>query len=482
MVLQRETPLPIWGWADPGEQVTVTFRDTTMTATADAGGNWGVKLPPVPASNSPSIMTISGKNTIKLLNILIGEVWVGSGQSNMQWPVSAATNAAEEMVAANYPQIRLFLVPLVPSGTPAKTVNAHWTPCSPRAVPEFSAVLYFFGRELHKRLDVPIGLISTSWGGTRIEPWIPPEGLSSLKELKSEWDAVAQAESSYQAVRAGHLKAIRAWMEAAESAAASGQDFLDPPEFPIHPLNSSGKATGLYNGMIHPLVPFAIRGAIWYQGEANRGQGMHYLDLMRGLIQGWRSVWGEGEFPFLYVQLAPFRYPLSETVLPEIWEAQTAALSIPNTGMAVTTDIATIENIHPTNKQEVGRRLSLWALAKTYGQDLVYSGPLYDSMTVEGDKIRIKFKYAGGGLLARDGKPLTWFSIAGSDKQFCPAAATIEGDTVLVQSPKVGMPVAVRFGWNQIAEPNLCSKTGLPASPFRTDQWADATNAPVATP
>jgi sialate O-acetylesterase len=282
------------------------------------------------------------------------------------------------------------------------------------------------------------------------------------------------------AARKALLPAVKAWLDAAEKAVAAGKDVPDAPVVPADPLNQGGSPQAMYNGMLHALVPYAIRGFLWYQGESNRGMGMHYHDLMKGLIANWRSLWHEGDFPFLWVQLAPYLYDTNETALPEIWEAQTATLAVPNTGMAVTTDIATINNIHPPNKQDVGKRLALWALANTYGKkDLVYSGPLYESMAVEGNKIRIKFKHTSPGLVSRDGKSLSWFSIAGDDKQFYPAMADIDGETVVVHSPKVPKPVAVRFGWNQIAEPNLSNKAGLPASPFRTDKWPDAKNAPA---
>ena len=474
MVLQRDQPLPIWGWADPGEEVTVTFGENKATATADASGKWQIKFPAMQAGG-PLEMTIAGKNSIKLTNILMGEVWVGSGQSNMQWSVMASANAEQEIAAAKFPKIRLFSVPLVPSGAPARDVNARWVECSPATVGQFSAVLYFFGRELHTTLDVPIGLINTSWGGTRIEPWIPPAGFASQKTLKKELDNLQSTLKNYQAVLKANIKILRPWFDIAEKAAAAGEEIPDPPVLPGHPLNSNGALTGLYNGMVHPLVPYAIRGVIWYQGESNRGQGMYYHELMKGLIQGWRTVWGQGDFPFLFVQLAPFRYGGSETALPEIWEAQTATLAVPNTGMAVITDIANLGDIHPTNKQDVGKRLALWALARTYNKEKVaYSGPLYESMTVELDEARIKFKHAEGGLLSRDSKPLTWFSVAGADRKFHPASATISGDTVVVRSDKVMTPVAVRFGWNQLAEPNLINKAGLPASPFRTDDWNDS--------
>lgn len=476
MVLQREMPLPIWGWGAPGEKVTITLGDKTESTTTGEDGKWQVKLPAMKSGGGPLTLRIVGSNTIELTDILIGEVWVGSGQSNMQWNVKQSANPDKEIAAGNYPKIRLFFVPLVPSGTPAPDVQSKWNVCSPETVGDFSAVAYFFGRELHKSLDVPVGMIATSWGGTRIEPWIPPVGFKSQQPaLKAEFDSVQATRMGYQKTLRLSADILKPWLASAEKAIAAGKEIPDPPPLPNHPLNSSGAPTGLYNGMIHPIVPFAIRGALWYQGESNRGQGMHYHDLMKGLISGWRTVWNEGDFPFLYVQLAPYRYGGSATQLPEIWEAQTATLSVPNTGMAVTTDIGNVNDIHPANKQEVGRRLSLWALAKTYGkEDIVYSGPQYESMSVDLEEITLKFKYAEGGLASRDHEALTWFSIAGDDKKFVPATATISGDTVVVQSPQVSAPVAVRFAWHQLAEPNLVNKAGLPAIPFRTDKWDDA--------
>jgi sialate O-acetylesterase len=481
MVLQRDMPITVWGWASPNEEINITLGEMRAKTTADAQGDWLVKLPGMPAAAEPLEMTIAGKNTIKLEDILVGEVWAGSGQSNMQWSVAASDKAQDEIAAADYPKLRLFLVPLVPAGTPAKNVNARWEVCTPQSIPNFSAVLYFFGRDLHKSLDVPVGMIATSWGGTRIEPWIPPAGFESQRELEVERSQIGMLQANYQAALKGHREAIRTWLADADAAAASGQPIPEPPAFPGNPFNSNGAPTGLYNGMVHPLVPFGIRGAIWYQGESNLGAGMHYHDLMKGLIQGWRKVWGQGEFPFLFVQLAPYKYGAAPTALPEIWEAQAATLSFPNTGMAVITDIANTADIHPRNKQDVGKRLALWALAKTYGKnDLVYSGPLYESMSVEGGRIRLKFQHLGGGLKSRDGKPLDWFSIAGEDKKFVPATAAIDGDTIVVESPQVAQPAAVRFGWHQLAEPNLYNQAGLPASPFRTDRWSDAVNAEPA--
>lgn len=471
MVLQRGMPVTVWGWADPDETVTVAIGDNRAETKAGADGKWRVSLKPVAADGTVE-MNVKGKNELKLTNILVGEVWLGSGQSNMQWSVMASANPKEEVEAATYPKLRLFLVPLVPSGVPAPDVNARWVECSPETVGSFSAVLYYFGRHLHKELNVPLGLIASSWGGTRIEPWIPPVGFESHADLSDELAKLNTIKAQYGSSLKPQVLALKEWLAKAEAAIAANSPLPNPPSLPNHPLNSNGAHTGLYNGMIHPLAPFAIRGAIWYQGESNNGQGMKYHSLMRGLIAGWRSVWNNPDMPFYFVQLAPYKYGANETSLPGIWEAQTATLGVPKTGMAVTTDITTINDIHPKNKQEVGRRLALWALAHDYGKsDLVYSGPLFRGAAVELDQVRITFRHATGGLASRDGKPLSWFTIAGEDKVFHPANAVIEGETVVVSSPKVILPVAVRFGWNQIAEPNLMNKAGLPASPFRTDTW-----------
>ena len=303
MVLQRDLPLPIWGWADPGEEVTVTFGDAKASATADANGKWRVTLPAMKSGKALE-MTLTGKNTIKLVDILMGEVWLGSGQSNMQWSVQLSSDPDKEIAAANYPEIRLFSVPLVPSGTPANDVKSQWVACTPETIKNFSGVLYFLGRELHKDLQVPIGLINTSWGGTRIEPWTPPEGIASQSELRGDLEWVNARKADHQKVLDASLAQYRDWIASAEKAKAAGQEIPDPPAAPAHPLNSNGVSTGLYNGMIHPLVPFAMRGAIWYQGEANVGEAMLYNTRMKALIQGWRTVWGQGDFPFLFVQLA----------------------------------------------------------------------------------------------------------------------------------------------------------------------------------
>lgn len=478
MVLQKDIPLPIWGWADAGEEVTVTLGDSSVKTTANAAGKWAVKLPAVKTAGGPHEMTVKGKKEIKVSNILIGEVWAGSGQSNMQWSVAQSTNGKEEVANAKYPTIRIFMVPLIPSGTPADHVQAKWVECSPETVAGSSAVLYFFGREIHQKLDVPVGLITTAWGGTRIQPWIPPQGYTAIPEIEGEKNEWIGSLNGYADSLTAHAASIKAYDEAVKAAKPGDALPASPSAVPNHPLNTNHAHTGLYNGMIHPIVPFGIRGFLWYQGESNNGQGMHYYQMKRALIEGWRSVWnqeGNRDFPVLFAQLAPYDYGPKRTYeLPGIWEAQTATLKVKNTGMAVLTDITTLKDIHPPNKQEVGRRLSLWALANTYGKtDLVYSGPLYKSMQVDGNKVVVSFDHAAG-LKASDGKDLSWWTIAGEDKKFVKATAKIVGDTVVVSAEGVAKPVAVRFGYHQLAEPNLANGAGLPASPFRTDEWGDA--------
>ncbi len=412
MVLQRDMPVPVWGWADAGEEVTVEFAGQKETATADDKGRWKVVLKAMKANDQPQDLTVTGKGSkVKLEDVLVGEVWVGSGQSNMEWSVQGSKNSKQAIENADQPKIRLFNIPHTESNSPSKDVKAKWQVCTPKTIPQFSGVLYFFALDLQKELNVPVGLVHSSWGGSAIEPWIVKE-------------------------------------------------------------KSSGKR---YNAMIAPLQPFAIRGVLWYQGEANVGQGMKYFDHQKDLIEGWRKTWGS-DFPFYYVQIAPWsNYPKDK--LPELWEAQVASLKLPKTGMIVVTDIVDkISDIHPANKQVVGHRLALLALAQTYGKkDIVYSGPLYKSMKVEGNKVRLTFAHTGTGLKTRDEKAPSEFEIASEDGKFVPARAEIDGKTVVVWAEGVDQPTQVRFGWSNIANPNLVNSAGLPASPFRTKDWKGVT-------
>jgi len=433
MVIQRGKALPIWGWADAGEEVTVTLGQVKAAATAGRDGRWRVTLPAMKAGG-PHTMTVRGKNTLEVKDILVGEVWVCSGQSNMGFKVVRADGGKEEIATANHPRLRMFTVERAMADSPRDDCIGRWEVCSPETLGGFSAVGYFFGKELQDELDVPIGMINTSWGGTVCEAWTAREAL--------------EGDPDFETIVARPV--------------AEGQE--------------KNRASVLYNGMLAPLVPYTIRGVIWYQGESNVGRAFQYNRLFPSMIRNWRQVWGQGDFPFYYVQIAPYRYPQYEPqYCAELWEAQLKTLALPNTGMAVTMDIGNVANVHPTNKREVGRRLALWALSNTYGKHLVYSGPLYESMRIESDKIRVRFRHADGGLLAHGGGPLREFTIAGSDRKFYPATAVIDGESLLVSSPEVPRPVAVRFGWHDDAQPNLANRAGLPASPFRTDDWPAAT-------
>jgi len=437
MVVQQNRPITVWGWDDVDTMVTVTMGEHTATAKADADGKWSARLPGRAASHDPASISIAGSTETTLNDVLVGEVWLCSGQSNMEWTVSSSNNPEDEIAAANHPLIRHIKVKHVPSATPQSDVSTDgWQVCSSDTVAAFTAVGYFFGRHLQSNLDVPIGLIGSNWGGTRIEPWTPPAGFQRVAALGD----IANDLGSY-------------------------------PEVNADGTVNHQSALALYNGMIHPLLPFAIRGAIWYQGESNNGEGMLYYEKMRALITGWREVWNDPTMPFYFVQLAPYRYRQPDQ-LPGIWEAQSAVLEVAGTGMAVTTDIGNVADIHPRNKQEVGRRLGLWALTKTYGHDVgSYMGPIYQSMRIEGDRIRLFFDHADEGLVSRDGESLSWFTVAGFDREFVEAEALIDGNTVVVSSDQLSEPLAVRFGWHEEAEPNLANRVGLPAAPFRTHGW-----------
>jgi sialate O-acetylesterase len=618
MVLQQQTSAPIWGWADPGERIRVTadWLDAAVATTANNSGDWSLRLQ-TPTAGGPYAVTVRAANTITLSNVLIGEVWVCSGQSNMEWSINHGIDHAEqEAAAANYPEIRLFDVPHKLAVSPQHDCEAEWLACSPETVRPFSAVGYFFGRELHRELNVPVGLIGCNWGGTAAEPWVSEPTLRKLGDFDAALDVVAEERQDPGRAQRRFDEALQHWWHELEEAdpgsrgnwmsadcdhtqwdtarlpgvwssdelkgfdgvvwyrrefdipaAWAGQELtlelgpiddmdttwlngrrvggfehqgvwhkprlykipadvarpgrnvlavrvLDtggrggfggqPEQLRLYPsvagsedaLSLAGQwcyrigvnlkdlsswpwaqlihantPTVLSNGMLEPLIPFGVRGVIWYQGESNRTRAKQYQTLFPALIADWRQRWGQGDFPFYYVQIAPFSYRGDTGQTAELREAQLLALATPNTGMAVTMDIGNPRDIHPGNKQEVGRRLSLWALAKTYGrEELVYSGPIYRSINVEGNKIRLFFDYAHGGLRT-DGRPLTHFAIAGADRQFHNATAQIDGDTVVVWSDAVPQPAAVRYAWSTANEPNLRNGAGLPASSFRTDDW-----------
>ena len=443
MVLQQGEPVPVWGWADEGEKVTVSFHGKTVSTQAGKDGKWRIDLPAMKANAKGSDLTVKGSNEIKLKDVLVGEVWLCSGQSNMEWSVARSGNAKEEIANGKHPLIRHVKVPRKLSLTPQEDVpTGGWQVCSPSTVANFTAVGYYFARHLQKEIKAPIGLIGSNWGGTRIEPWTPAEGFKAVPALRKGF-----ADKLDQFTR--------------------GKPGRTTP-------------THMYNAMIAPLLPYAIKGALWYQGESNNGEGMLYHEKMKALIAGWRSVWEKPDLPFYFVQLAPFNYRNRDPkALPWIWQAQLETLKVPHTGMAVTTDITTVNNIHPPNKQDVGKRLALWALAKNYGYDkLVYSGPIFDRADhSEGkDSLAVYFKEFHGrnvGLTVPEGKGIkvTHFEVAGEDGKWHPAEAFIVyGHHVVAKSKEVKKPVHVRFGWDQKASPNLFNRDGLPASPFTTEK------------
>lgn len=616
MVLQQKSFAKIWGWTEPQQEIKVTtsWNEKTYRVVADQLGNWQVSVATGKAGG-PYTVTIVADVTRVLEDILLGEVWICSGQSNMEWPLSAAETASEEIPLSDFPEIRLFTVEKHIATRPMEDLNGSWALCSPETSPSFSAVGYFFGKNLHKELGVPVGLVNTSWGGTPSESWTSRETLSTfgdfdrqLEELygtsdaemdkahkeqlriesmikkqqdfenqenigfsegwmKSDYDdaswdlmtcpaewssiedigmlegvmwmrtwitipyqwkgkaltlelgPVDEMDITYiNGVEVGTSRRISDWntpriYQVPATLLSSGQlqlsirivntnaqggIFGKPEQLKIYPTGNdeekpvllggswkykiaytfpevsmvfnSHTPSVLYNGMLNPMKNMAIKGAIWYQGEGNQTRAMQYRTIFPGMIEDWRATWKQGTFPFYFVQIAPFNYGFEETSV-ELREAQFLTLSkVKHTGMAVTMDIGNPNDIHPTNKRDVGKRLSLWALAKDYGKDLVYSGPLYTEQSIEDNKIRIHFSCTGSGLVAMGG-PLTHFEIAGEDQVYHPAEAIIDGETVVVSVTEVASPVAVRYGWSNIAEPNLFNAEGLPASSFCTDSW-----------
>lgn len=488
MVLQRGIAVPVWGMADPGEAVTVKIGDAQASTQADARGKWMVKLPAMRAKAKPQDLTISGKNTLTLKNVLVGDVWVCSGQSNMEWGLGGC-NAPQDIAAADFPTLRRIKIEQRTAGRPGNEVPGHWEVCTPGSAPGFTAVGFYFARRVQKETGVPIGLIDDNWGGTRIEPWTSPGGFEMEPSLANVLADMKKGEEEYRKNLGNSLAVMEKWMGEVKSALATpGGEIPSAPQIPNSPFTDAGFPTTIYNGMIHPVAPYAIKGALWYQGESNGGEGDEYYHKMRALIGGWRKLWNQGEFPFYFVQLANFEQPNQDPAGGDGWArvrmAQSKSLQIPNTGMAVIIDIGEANDIHPKNKFDVGDRLALWALRNDYGKkDLVASGPLYKSIRVENAKARIRFDSVGGGLMIGKkegldptvedkGGKLNRFAIAGEDKKWYWADAVIDGDTVVVSSGDVPKPMAVRYAFSMNPTGcNLYNKDGLPASPFRTDEW-----------
>lgn len=476
MVLQQNQTIRVWGWSDPGESVTVSFSDHTATTAPNNSGRWQVELPGVGASSTPQKLVVKGNNTIEVEDVLVGEVWLCSGQSNMAWTVARSSNADEEIAAAKHPLIRHIAIPKTPSFQPKDDAPAQWQICSPETAGNFTACGYFMARELHQQLGVPIGLVNSSWGGTRVEPWTPPVGFKNVDALQDIYQSIVgrtPGTDVYQDRLRTHLDATQSWLENAEQSLRKNEGVTANPSFPaeLMPFTRHQDPTMLFNGMIHPVLGFPIKGAIWYQGEANHSEGMLYTEKKKALINGWRERWQQGDFPFYFVQIAPYTYGNENPeILAQFWEAQEAVQhQVPHTGMVVINDIATTNNIHPPAKQEVGKRLAGLALKNDYGRtELVAYSPTFDSLEILQGKLKVNFTNTGGGLTTRDGKAPTHFEIIGPGSAgFQPASADIAGDSVILQSADVSSPVAFRFAWHKTAEPNLMGGTGLPVGAVR---------------
>lgn len=490
-VLQQNASVPVWGKAKDGEIVTVEFDGEKATTTAK-DGKWMVKLKPHKAGG-PFTLTIAGENTVTVKNVLVGEVWLCSGQSNMEFPFHYAANMATEKPMASYPNLRKFRVTRKAALQPLEEVTGQWVECSPNTVESFSAVAYFFGRDIHKATGFPVGLIESMWGQTGAQSWTSCSGLEKDQELHGYVETLKtlvnnsdQANQKYpqeladyeanlkqwkESVGNPYEQALKTWAAENEINKTAGNPLTPKPKLsapkpqpPRVPDGGEQTPSSLYNGMIAPIIPYAIKGTIWYQGEANAGKPAEYKTLFPRMIADWREKWAQGEFPFLFVQIAPHVH-----MGPELREAQLLTWKkTPGTAMAVTTDVGQADDIHPRQKEPVGARLALAARALAYGEKIEYSGPEFDSMKVDQNQVILSFKHLGTGLMAKDGV-LKGFTIAGADQKFVDAKAEISGDTVVVTSDQVPAPLAVRYGWSNVPDVNLYNKEGLPASPFRTD-------------
>lgn len=468
MVLQRDLELPIWGWANAGQDVTVEIAGQKVSGKAGDDGRWEVKLAPLQTSSDPLSMKISaGEDTKELSDILVGEVWICSGQSNMQWTVNASYDPDLETLTAKFPQIRLITVPQVGTQEIQDDFEGAWTACTPETVKDFSAVGYFFGRQLHQTLDVPVGLIDNAWGGSAAEAWVRRDVLEAderYADYIKQWEET-EATFDYDA-------AMAKWKEAAEKAKAEGKT---PPRAPRDLLRGQHRPGNLYAGVLHPTIGYGIKGVIWYQGESNAGRAANYRDLFPLMIQHWRDEWGQGDFPFYWVQLADFKAESAEpgdSDWAELREAQTLTMKLPNTGQAVIYDIGEGRDIHPRDKQNVAKRLARIALARDYGYEIPFQSPQYKSMETKGNKAVLTFENVGSTLYAFDDPAPKGFAIAGADKVWHWADAKIVGkDKVEVWSDAVAEPVAVRYAWSDNPVATLRSRENLPVVPFRTDDW-----------
>lgn len=467
MVLQREASVPIWGWADAGSDVTVEFHGQSATVQAGPDGKWMARLEPMAAGGPYELSIKAGGKTQTFSDVLVGDVWLCSGQSNMDMRIRKVMNAEAEIAAADHPNLRLFRVERAMSADPQPDVAAHWAVCTPQSVRDFSAAAYFLGRDLQKELDVPVGLLHCAYGGTSAEAWTSMPALEADGRLTSIIIGQRAKEARYKMDLAAYQKAVEA-----------GDEHTVKPASIMDRHNPAV----LFNAMVHPLIPYAIRGAVWYQGESNVFHSMQYEPLLTALVNDWRTRWDQPDLPFGVVQLpnyvTPPRVPRGDYSWPEMRDSQLrVSQNMPNVGLIVTIDIGNPTNIHPTNKQEVGRRLALWALHDVYGRDVIASGPVFRKAVFEGDKVRLSFDAVGAGLMTREGGPIKGFIIAGADRKFRWAEAEIAGNEIIVSEAKVKKPEAVRYAWDENPYwANLVNADGLPASPFRTDDWPGITD------
>jgi sialate O-acetylesterase len=480
-VLQQGLELPVWGTARDGEKVTVSVAGAEASTTAK-DGRWMVRLPKR-KHGGPHVLTIRGDNTVTATNVVVGEVWLCSGQSNMEKNMGPRNgqepvlNWKREAADADLPMIRQFLVPREGADKPRDTLGGSWVVCSPASVTNFTAAGFFMAKDLHEKLRVPVGIIHASYGGTPAESWTRREVLETVPELKGILDTHAENIRTFAERRArfesekDELK--RKHAEAVKKAGAEGRPAPRGPQAPRDPVTDIKRPSALYNAMIHPLIPYAMRGVAWYQGESNSGRAKEYQTLFPAMITDWRKQWGGGDFPFLFVQISGYH-----GMPPEIREAQLLTLGrVPNTAMAVITDVSTPLDIHPPDKKPVGRRLALAALALAYQRKVEYSGPLFESAVFTGPRAVVSFTHVDGGLESRGGA-VRGFQLAGADRVFHPAAVEFQGTKAVLTSPAVPAPVAVRFGWDYVPDTNLVNRDGLPASPFRTDDWDEVKPAP----
>ena len=485
MVIQRDRPATLWGWADAGEKVTVKLGHQVVAQTTGKGNgeSWKIQIPAQKAGPIPDL-TISGdSNSVTLTNVLAGEVWLCSGQSNMDMQVNRGPwkirDADQEITQANHPQIRFYTEQRGIAAAPSSLTQGSWEVCSPETVGRASAVAYFFGREVQARLGVPVGLVISSYGGTSVERWMPKEAIQADPILVALLEKAQKAKAELAPLAAADSAAMQDWRGKVEQAKAANQPLPQRPAYKMTPSQQNcftdsaqiASYSSFYNGRIHPLTPMTIAGALWYQGEANARRGEFYRQSLTKMIEAWRSAFGQ-QFPFLIVQLPGFSAPVVSNAfgtLPLVREAQEqVALTVPNCGIATAIDIGDAKNIHPINKQEVGRRLALVALKQVYGQKIIANGPRYAGARFENGKALVRFEAEGGLILKNNGG----FQVAGEDRAFSPASAVVVGDTLEVSSPSVPKPVAVRYAFLNGPETSLFNGEGLPAFPFRSDDWA----------